>query len=111
MRNSVVLPHPDGPSSAVNSPPGKSSDTLSSATKFPKRFAILRTEILILLPSFLVLPRLADVAFSIRLSTSTPRSLKQATQAMKQQQRQRQSYIRYREFQHAAASYWLGLGH
>jgi hypothetical protein len=44
MRSSVVLPQPEGPSSATSSPVGKSSDTSSSAaTKLPKRLWMLRT--------------------------------------------------------------------
>jgi hypothetical protein len=35
MRSKVVLPQPDGPSSATSSPVGKSRETLSSAVKLP----------------------------------------------------------------------------
>src|SRR4051794_34446584 len=38
IRSSVVLPQPDGPSRAKNSPARISSDSLSTATKPPKRF-------------------------------------------------------------------------
>ena len=38
IRSSVDLPEPLGPSSAVSDPSGTSSETLSSATKSPKRF-------------------------------------------------------------------------
>ena len=36
MRSSVVLPEPEGPSSAVSEPSGTSSETSSSAVKLPK---------------------------------------------------------------------------
>src|SRR4051794_18803793 len=38
MRSSVVLPQPDGPSSAKNSPARMSSESLSTAVKPPNRF-------------------------------------------------------------------------
>src|SRR5215203_6722605 len=38
MRSVVVLPHPDGPSSAKNEPLGTVSDRSRTATKSPKRF-------------------------------------------------------------------------
>src|SRR5690606_30541048 len=49
IRSSVVLPQPEGPSSAVNSPAGKSRETSSSATKSPKRLWICLTLMLIVL--------------------------------------------------------------
>ena len=45
MRSSVVLPEPDGPSSATSEPCGTSRLTLSTATKSPNRLVMLRTEI------------------------------------------------------------------
>src|ERR1700689_3242227 len=45
MRSSVVLPEPDGPSSASNSPERTSRLTPSSAAKSPKRLVTLTTEI------------------------------------------------------------------
>src|SRR5690606_5247173 len=48
MRNSVVLPQPDGPSKATSSPVGKSSDTSFRAEKLPKFLWIFFTWILIL---------------------------------------------------------------
>ncbi len=37
MRSSVDLPPPEGPNSAVSCPVGRDTETLSSATKVPKR--------------------------------------------------------------------------
>src|SRR3989304_6945645 len=42
MRSNVVLPQPDGPSSAKNSPGMMSRLTLSTATAEPHRFEMLR---------------------------------------------------------------------
>src|ERR1700704_5692121 len=42
MRNNVVLPQPEGPSSAKNSPGSMSRLTLSTATAVPHRFEMLR---------------------------------------------------------------------
>src|SRR5262245_25916614 len=47
MRSSVVLPDPDGPSSASRLPSATSRLTLSSATNEPKRLVRLRTTMLI----------------------------------------------------------------
>src|SRR5690606_28679258 len=47
MRSSVVLPDPDGPSSARNSPGRASRLTLSSATKSPKRLVMPESVMLI----------------------------------------------------------------
>ena len=44
MRSSVDFPEPLGPSSAVSDPLSTSSETSSRATKSPKRFETLRTE-------------------------------------------------------------------
>src|SRR5262245_36746603 len=41
MRSRVVLPDPDGPSSATSWPAGHSTETLSRATKSPNRFDTL----------------------------------------------------------------------
>src|SRR5215212_7285284 len=38
IRRVVVLPHPDGPSSAKNEPCGTVTDRSSTATKLPNRF-------------------------------------------------------------------------
>ena len=38
IRSVVVLPHPDGPSSAKKDPDGMVRDRSSTATKVPKRF-------------------------------------------------------------------------
>ena len=38
MRSAVVLPHPDGPSSTMNSLSAISSDSESTATTSPNRF-------------------------------------------------------------------------
>ena len=46
MRSSVVLPQPDGPSSATSSPVGNSRLTSSSATKSPNVLRMLRTSML-----------------------------------------------------------------
>src|ERR1700733_7583259 len=46
-RSSVVLPEPDGPSSATSSPDSTLRLTLSSAVKLPNFFVILRTSTLI----------------------------------------------------------------
>src|SRR5690349_3537187 len=43
MRSSVVLPQPDGPSSATSSPVGKSRLTSPSAVKLPNDLWMLRT--------------------------------------------------------------------
>src|ERR1700682_828914 len=45
IRNSVVLPEPDGPSSASNSPSGTFRSTLSSAANAPNFFTIFLTSI------------------------------------------------------------------
>src|SRR5215471_5959650 len=45
MRSSVVLPEPDGPSSATSSPERMSSRTCSSAVKSPKRLVTSRIAI------------------------------------------------------------------
>ena len=42
MRSNVVLPQPDGPSSAKNSPGAMSRLTLSTATVEPHRLVMLR---------------------------------------------------------------------
>src|SRR2546430_4190759 len=44
MRRSVVLPDPEGPSNASNSPDWMSRLTSPSAVKVPKRLVALRTE-------------------------------------------------------------------
>ncbi len=44
IRSIVVLPEPDGPSSAKNSPAAMSSDTSSTAVTVPKRLVTDRTE-------------------------------------------------------------------
>src|SRR5438270_5156666 len=49
IRSSVVLPEPEGPSSATSSPVFTSRLTSSSAVKLPNRFVMLRTSMLILL--------------------------------------------------------------
>ena len=46
MRSSVVLPQPEGPSSAKNSPSPMSTETLSTAATEPKRLVTLRTEMM-----------------------------------------------------------------
>ena len=46
MRSSVVLPEPDGPSSATSSPAGMSRFRLSQTTVSPKRLLRLRTSML-----------------------------------------------------------------
>ena len=43
MRSSVVLPQPEGPSSATSSPVGKSRLTSPSAVKLPNDLWMLRT--------------------------------------------------------------------
>src|SRR6478672_10606397 len=47
IRSSVVLPEPDGPSSAKSEPLGTSRLTLSSAVKVPKCLLMFLTEMLI----------------------------------------------------------------
>ena len=46
MRSSVVLPQPDGPSSASSSPDAMSSDTSRSAWKSPNCLLTLRISML-----------------------------------------------------------------
>src|SRR5689334_18203600 len=55
MRSSVVLPQPDGPSKAVNSPAGKFSVTSFSATKSPNRLLMFLTSIAIISSLLLML--------------------------------------------------------
>src|ERR1700710_1953959 len=45
MRSSVVLPEPDGPSSASSSPLATLRSTSSSAANAPNRFTMFRTSI------------------------------------------------------------------
>ena len=46
IRSSVVLPEPEGPSSASSEPAGTSRLTLSSAWKLPNRLLMFLTEML-----------------------------------------------------------------
>src|SRR5689334_745358 len=50
MRSSVVLPEPEGPSKASNSPLSTRRSTLSSAAKSPKRLTIFLTSIVTMMP-------------------------------------------------------------
>ena len=67
-RSSVVLPDPDGPSSARSSPPPTSRSTSSTAVNEPKRLVTPRTVILILdipfSPAFHSMPALAAIVTS-----------------------------------------------
>src|SRR6185437_1434179 len=56
MRSSVVLPDPDGPSSAISSPCGTLRSTWSSAAKAPNFFTILRTSMVTRSLSFVEMP-------------------------------------------------------
>src|SRR5437868_2530589 len=56
IRSSVVLPEPDGPSSASNSPLATFSSTSSSAVKAPNRFTIFLISIATQNLSFVKLP-------------------------------------------------------
>ena len=69
IRSSVVLPEPDGPSSATNSPRGTSKLTSWSAVKTPKRLLMPSTEMLMGRGPF----RIAVRASRNRLRTSGDR--------------------------------------
>src|SRR3954469_14258744 len=68
IRNSVVLPDPDGPSSATSSPVSTRRSTLSSALKAPNCLTILRTSIVTALLSF------HDLTFENRLGDQRDQS-------------------------------------
>src|SRR5205085_12476195 len=50
MRSSVVLPEPEGPSSASSSPLSTRRSTLSSAVKSPKRLTMFLTSMVTMMP-------------------------------------------------------------